>query len=120
VINRRKHKRYIRRCEVEFVSDGVTHRGIGSDFSLNGLFIRTNYPLTPDTVLDITVHLPNGSTSALTIRVIRAWRTAVGRATGSPIKTFKNGMGVEITKKDINFLHFIRSILDRSLPEERG
>jgi len=45
VINRRKHKRYIRRCEIEFVSDGVTYRGIASDFSLNGLFIRTNHPL---------------------------------------------------------------------------
>jgi len=114
LINRRKHKRYIRRCEVEFVSDGVTYRGIASDFSLEGLFIRTNFPLTPDTVQDVTVHLPRGVTSQLTIRVIRAWRTATGRVIGSPVKTFKNGMGVEITKKDVNFLHFIRSLLDRS------
>lgn len=114
MINRRKHKRYVRRREVEFVSDGVTYRGIASDFSLNGLFIRTNYPLPPDTVLDVIVHLPGSLTSQLTIRVIRAWRTAAGRVIGSPIKTFKNGMGVEITRKDINFLHFIRSLLDRS------
>ena len=114
MINRRKHKRYIRRCEVEFVAEGVTYRGIASDFSLNGLFIRTNYPLTPDTALDVKLHLPGGSTSQLTIRVIRSWRTVAGRVIGSPIKTFKNGMGVEITQKDINFLHFIRSILDRS------
>lgn len=114
MINRRKHRRYIRRCEVEFISDGVTYRGIASDFSLNGLFIRTSYPLPPDTILDVTVHLPDGSTSQLTIRVIRAWRTTTGRVIGSPLKTFKNGMGVEITKKDANFLHFIRSLLDRS------
>ncbi|HXX80988.1 MAG TPA: PilZ domain-containing protein [Thermodesulfovibrionales bacterium] len=113
MINRRKHKRYIRRCEVEFASDGVTYRGIVSDFSLNGLFIRTNYPLPLDTVQDITVHLPDGLTSQLTIRVIRAWRTAKGKVAGSPVKTFKNGMGVEIIRKDVHFLHFIRSILDR-------
>jgi len=114
MINRRKHKRYIRRCEVEFVSDGVTYRGIASDFSLNGLFIRTNFPLSPDTVLDLRVHLPGGLISQLTIRVVRAWKTATGRVIGSPIKAFKNGMGVQITEKDINFLHFIRSLLDRS------
>ena len=114
MINRRKHKRYIRRCEVEFASDGVTYRGIASDFSLNGLFIRINYPLPPGTVMDVTVHLPGGLTSHLTVRVIRAWKTAMGRVIGSPVKAFKNGMGVEITKKDVNFLHFIRAILDRS------
>ena len=114
MINRRKHKRYIRRCEIEFTSDGVSYSGIASDFSLNGLFIRTNYPLPPGSVLNLTVHLPGGVTSQLTTRVIRKWRTATGKVIGSPVKTAKNGMGVEIIKKDINFLHFIRSILDRS------
>ncbi|HXX54091.1 MAG TPA: PilZ domain-containing protein [Thermodesulfovibrionales bacterium] len=113
-MNRRKHKRYIRRFEVEFASDGVTYRGIASDFSLNGIFIRTNHPLPPDTVLDITVHLPAYLTSHLTIRVTRAWKMASGRVTGSAVGSLKSGMGAEIIKKDVPFLHFIRSMLDRS------
>ena len=114
MINRRKHKRYVRRCEVEFVSDGVTSGGIASDLSLNGFFIRTSYPLPPDTVLDVIVHLFGSLTSQLTMKVIRARRTAAGKVIGSPIKTFKNRMGVEITRKDINFLRLIRSLLDWS------
>lgn len=109
---KRKQKRYIKRCEVEFVSDGMTYRGISSDFSLGGLFIRTSFPLAPDVVLDITVHLPDGTTSKLKVKVVRAWRTAIGRVMGTPVRAAKNGMGVEILEKDANYLHFIRSLLN--------
>ncbi len=109
---KRKQKRYIKRCEVEFVSEGLTYRGISSDFSLGGLFIRTNFPLVPDTIFDVMVHLPDGATSKLKVKVIRAWRTAIGRVMGTPIRSAKNGMGVEILEKDANYLNFIRSLLD--------
>jgi hypothetical protein len=108
---KRKQQRYVKRCEVEFVSDGLTHRGISSDFSLNGLFIRTNFPLSPNTPVDLTVHFSDGTSSKLRVKVIRAWRTATGRVMGTPIKSAKNGMGVEIIEKDASYLHFIRSLL---------
>jgi len=107
----RKQRRFIKRCEVEFVSDSLICRGISSDFSLGGLFIRTNYPLVPESVLDVTVHLPDGGVSMLKVKVRRAWKTAAGRMMGIPVKAFKNGMGVEIMEKDVNYLHFIRSLL---------
>src|SRR3990172_8785432 len=105
--NKRHQKRFIRRCEVEFVSDGITYRGLSSDFSLSGLFIRTNYPVTPDAILDVIIYLPDGLTSKLRVKVRRAWRTATGKVMGMPIKAFKNGMGVEIIERDVNYLHFI-------------
>lgn len=108
---KRKQKRYIKRCEVEFVSDGITYRGISSDFSLGGLFIRTNFSLAPDAILEITIYLPDGAISKLKVKVVRGWRTAIGRVMGTPIKSAKNGMGVEILEKDANYLHFIRSLL---------
>ena len=109
--SRRLQKRFIKRCEVEFVVDGTTYRGISSDFSLNGLFIRTGFPLAPNTSLDVTIYLPDGSLSRLKVRVARSWRSATGRVMGTPLKGGKNGMGVEILEKDANYLHLIRSLL---------
>jgi hypothetical protein len=110
-MDKRQHKRFIKRCEVEFIANDITHRGISSNFSLNGFFIRTNYPPAPDTILHIVIHLPDGSTSKVTGKVIRASKTLTGRVMGTPVKTLKNGMGVEIIEKDTNYLHFIKSLL---------
>lgn len=109
--NKRKQKRFIRRCEVEFSAAGSSYTGISSDFSLNGLFIRTNHPFAPGIELNLLIHLPDGSVSRLKAKVRRAWKTATGRVMGTPIREFKNGMGVEIMEKDANYLHFIRSLL---------
>lgn len=109
--NKRQQKRFISRCETEFVVNDVTYRGIASDFSLQGLFIRTTHPATPDTIVDITIYLPDGLTSNLTGKVRRAMKPSIGRVIGTPVKALKHGMGVEIIKKDANYLHFIRSLL---------
>ncbi len=109
--NKRRFRRFMRRCEAEFTASGVTNRGIASDFSINGLFIRTNYPFTADTVIDIMVHLPDGSMSSLQGKVRRAMKASLGKVMGVPMKEHKNGMGVELTAKDANYLHFIRSLI---------
>ena len=88
-----------------------SHRGISSNLSSNGLFISANRPFPPDTMLDIVIHLPNRSTSKLKGRVRRALKTLTGRVIGTPVKSFKNGMGVEIIEKDTNYLKFIKSSL---------
>ena len=109
--DKRRQKRFIKRCEIEFISGGVTYRGISSNFSLNGLFIRTSYPFAAGTIFDIVIHLPDGSNSKVKVRVARAVRTEIGKMMGASTKVFKNGMGVEIVEKDANYLHFIRSLL---------
>lgn len=109
--DKRQHKRFIKRCVVEFVVDGSKYTGISSDFSLNGLFIRTKYPLIPDTMLHVAVYLPDGRVSKLTVKVKRAAKTATGRVMGTPVRSLKDGMGVEIIERDVNYLHFIRSLL---------
>ncbi|MGE5894741.1 MAG: PilZ domain-containing protein [bacterium] len=109
--NKRQLKRYIKRCSVEFSSNGVPYRGISSDFSLKGLFIRTSHPLATGTVFGLVIYLPDGSAANLTGKVKRAQKTPTGRVIGTPVKAMKNGMGVEIIKHDINYLHFIRSLL---------
>ncbi|MEK6582230.1 MAG: PilZ domain-containing protein [Nitrospirota bacterium] len=109
--NKRQQKRFIFRCETEFSANDATYRGIASDFSLNGIFVRTTHPLVPDTIIDMTVYLPEGMTSKLTGKVKRALKPSIGRVVGTPVRAFKHGMGIEIIKKDINYLNFIRSLL---------
>lgn len=107
--NKREHKRFIKRCRAEFTSFDRTYRGISSDFSLKGLFIRTTHPIGPGEILDIVVHFPDGSTSNLRGKVRRASR---GMGGGTPAgKTPKNGMGIQLLKKDANYLRFLSTLL---------
>ncbi|MDA8432141.1 MAG: PilZ domain-containing protein [Nitrospiraceae bacterium] len=109
--HKRRFKRFTRRCEAEFTAGDVRLRGIASDFSLNGLFLKTNYPASPDTAISLAVHLPDGSTAYLKGKVKRSMKTAIGKVTGMPMKSLKNGMGVELTEKDTAYLNFIRSLI---------
>ncbi len=119
--NKREHKRYIKRCRTEFSSFDRTYRGISSDFSLKGLFIRTTHPMGPGEVVDIVVHFPDDSISNLRGKVRRASR---GMGRGTPAgKTPKNGMGIQILKKDANYLRFLSTLLaerERPSPVRSG
>lgn len=109
MLNRRQCKR-VRECvDVEFVSDGKSFIGTSDDFSLNGLFIMTQDVKAPGTVLDIIVHLPDGSILKLRGKVNRCLKTFGGEGIGTP-----DGMGIEIIEKDGNYLNFYRSLLATS------
>ena len=111
--NRRKLKRFSHRCKIAFSVDGVTYRGLSSNFSLNGLFIRTNHSVPPETLLDIIIYLPNDLTAHLKGKVVRASKYpplgTIGMAGGYREK----GMGVTIIEKEPLYLHFIRAFLSR-------
>jgi hypothetical protein len=98
-MSKRRHSRFIRRLETEFSAEGKDYRAISSDFSCNGLFIRTNHAFEPGTVLSIRVHLPEGDTAMLKGRVRRALKT--------PVVSLKNGMGVELLEKDLPYTNFM-------------
>jgi hypothetical protein len=109
--DKRHQKRFTKRCEVEFLSEGVKLRGISGNCSLSGLFIRTNHPAPLDSILDVAVFLPNDTTSYLKVRVVRAYKTPTGRVMGTPVRGGTNGMGVRIIEKDANYLNFFKSML---------
>jgi hypothetical protein len=98
-MSKRRHARFIRRLETEFSAEGKEYRAISSDFSCNGLFIRTNHAFPPGTVVSILVHLPDGTPSVLKGRVRRALRTTV--------VSLKNGMGIELIEKDLPYTNFM-------------
>jgi hypothetical protein len=104
-LEKRQHKRCTSRCEIEFSMNGYTYRGISSNLSLNGLFIRTRKPFTADTVISLIVYFPNGSTSKLK----GITKHAVRNLAHNQI----NGMGIEIIEKDSNYFDFINSIVSQ-------
>jgi Tfp pilus assembly protein PilZ len=102
----RKHRRIIKRIETEFSSGGLYFRGISSDMSEKGLFVRTSRPFAPNTALDLTLHLPDNVVSRL--KGVVRWAAKVGIVSG------KDGMGVEIIQSDRNFADFLNSFLPAS------
>ncbi len=97
---RRKHERFVRRLESEFIGQGKNYRAISSDFSRYGLFIRTNHAFVPGTELNIIIHLPNGTDCKLKGLVRRAMKTT--------IVSLKNGMGIELLSRDHNYIKFLK------------
>jgi hypothetical protein len=101
-MERRKQKRYTKRCEVTFAINGTTYRGISSNLSLSGLFLKTRNPLVADIPLDLVVHFPDGSTSQL--KGITKW------ASRNAVEKIKNGMGIEIIEYDPNYSGYVNSM----------
>jgi hypothetical protein len=104
-LEKRQQKRYTSRCEIEFSMNGTSYRGISSNLSMNGLFIRTRRPFPADTVTNLIVHCPNGSTSKL--------KGITRRALRNPVNNQQTGMGIEIIEKDSNYIDFINSIVSQ-------
>jgi hypothetical protein len=109
--DRRKLKRFSDRLKISFHVNGIAYRGLSGNFSLNGLFIRTNHSFPPDTLLDIMIHLPNDLTSHLKGKVVRTSNETLQVVSGKARGYAENGMGIEIIEKDALYLHFIRSFL---------
>jgi hypothetical protein len=97
-----RHPRFTKRLEATFSSGGLSFRGILSNISANGLFIRTNRGFTPDTIVDIEVVMPDNRISLL--------KGVVKRTIKTPLTSVKNGMGIELMEKDAIFVNFVHSI----------
>lgn len=100
----RKDDRFIRRIETEFSAEDNSHRGISTDLSITGLFIRTNHPFAPGSIIDITLHLPEGETSKLRGKVMRAHKTPM-------VGLKKNGMGILLLEKDAHYINFVKEYI---------
>ncbi len=112
--SKRQSARHRKRLETTFAADAEVYRGITSDISDGGIFIRTRYGFVPGTVIKIELYLPENKISKLKGKVKRSIRT--------PIASLKNGMGVEILEKDSSYTIFLNSMNDGNkdnLPESQ-
>ncbi len=100
-MRKRQCQRFTKRLEATFSSDASKYRGISSDLSAGGLFIRTQNGLTPGSVVNIELYLPDGKVGHLQGIVRRTVKTA--------LSVVKNGMGIELIERDQNYLDFLRN-----------
>jgi hypothetical protein len=109
--NRRKLERHNYRAKISFTVDGLTYRGLSSNFSLNGLLIGTHHQFSPGTLLEIVIHFRNDLTSRLKGKVVRASKNPPWGVNGTAGGYRVKGMGIEIIEKDSLYLHFIRWLI---------
>lgn len=103
-MSKREAKRYVRRLQAEFEGGGLSGRGLTSDISRKGLFIRTQKALAPGTSVTVRLHLSDGKLSTV--------RGIVRRAIKVPIyaSEIKNGMGIEIIEMDDAFSSLLNEL----------
>lgn len=58
-------------------------------------------PFAPGSIINITVHLPDGSESKLKGKVMRAMK--------AHLSGLKGGMGVSLIEKDQHYIHFMKT-----------
>ncbi|MCX7792790.1 MAG: PilZ domain-containing protein [Thermodesulfovibrionales bacterium] len=112
-MSKRAAKRYVRRLEAEFEGGGFSGRGLTSDVSRKGLFIRTQNALAPGTSVIVRLHLSDGKISVV--------KGVVRRAIKVPIyaSEIKNGMGIEILEMDDAFRTLLNDLEDEGYLGER-
>jgi hypothetical protein len=98
-----RHPRFTRRLEITFSSGGLSYKGILSNLSANGLFIRTNRGFAPGTAVNVQVMMPGNKISSL--------RGIVRRTVKAPVTPAKNGMGIELTEWDERYIQFVKTVL---------
>ncbi len=97
--------RFTKRLEVKFSSGGDTYKGILSNLSQSGLFIRTNRGFSAGTTINIELVLPDGTIACL--KGIVRWAEKTHLA-------IKNGMGIELIEQDRAFMDFIKSFHEKT------
>lgn len=102
-MSRRKYKRFRKRVEVEFRVGGRTLKGISSDVSENGIFIRTRNSLVPGSPIEMTLYMPDGHVSKAKGLVRRSVKTSSN--------IIKNGMGIEVLEYDREYGAFLKGLV---------
>jgi len=95
--------RIIKRLETTFSSGNLKYRGISSNLSASGLFVRTQHGLVPGSIVDVEIYLPDGRICRLRGTVRRTVKTGMS-------SLFKDGMGIELIEMDSTYKEFLKSI----------
>ncbi|MGB9716055.1 MAG: adenylate/guanylate cyclase domain-containing protein [Thermodesulfovibrionales bacterium] len=102
-IFKRRHKRFNKTFKTIFSLKGNNYTGNLCNLSKSGIFISTRNCLPVGTTIDIELLLPDGNISLLKGEVRRVIKSKF---------IHKNGMGIELIKKDSTYSNLLKS-LDR-------
>ena len=103
-----REQRIISRCEVEFDRLGRRVHAVSEDLSVRGVFVRTDELLAVGAMVDLDIHLPDGSTLSMVGKVIHLLTPAAARALGR-----RPGMGFEFVEQEPDSHQRLVAHLDR-------
>jgi hypothetical protein len=111
-MEKRQSPRAVKRLEVKFHTS-VENTAITSDLSETGMFIRTARGVTPSSILNIRLNLPNQSARQqagaqeifLTGKVVRSMKSVPGL-----IGISKSGMGIQLISPSDEYRNYVRSL----------
>lgn len=106
---KRKSRRISKRLDVEYSKEAQKQRGFSKNVSENGAFISSKDSHAPGSVITLTIHLPNDTTSVLQGIVRHVETTPPGE---------EGGMGIEFIETDDNFVNFI-NLMAGEFPEQQ-
>jgi Tfp pilus assembly protein PilZ len=111
-MEKRECKRKIRRLNITFSDGKEEYTGISSDFSCNGLFIRTRNSFNEGTELKMQLELEKGKIIQMAGVVRRAIKTNISSYNMSGYKTssYKNGMGIKLTSIPEEYDNFVKEL----------
>lgn len=106
-VKKRKHRRVVKRLLVKFGISDTSKVGFTSDVSPEGLFIRTNQGLPPDTCINIALEIPSGEVIPLKgfVKRVIKYSSHLG-------SIMKNGMGVELRENNEAYLKFLKDFYE--------
>lgn len=104
---KRQEKRFIRRLESDFFLGDRKFKGISSDLSEHGLFVRTRNSLTTGSYVNVVIHLADGRAARVSGTVRRAVRTNS--------QLVKNGMGIELNAFDKHYADLIKEVTGKDI-----
>ena len=104
---KRQEKRFIRRLESDFFLGERKFKGISSDLSEHGLFVRTRNCLTKGSYINVVIHLADGRAARVSGTVRRAVRTNS--------QLVKNGMGIELSAFDKHYADLIKDVTGKDI-----
>ncbi len=103
-MGKRQFTRKIKRLTITFTDGVKEHSGVSSDFSSNGIFIRTRKPFKPGTSLKMVLEINENKKIELTGIVARAIKFGT--------MVIKDGMGVRLDSIPDAYEDFLMDLLD--------
>ncbi len=97
--DRRRAKRTIKRLLITFSNGELEYKGLSSDFSDIGIFIRTRKAFAPGTPVKMILEVDENEKITLTGEVVWAIKTG--------ILDFKNGMGIRLSNVQQSYKDFL-------------
>lgn len=111
-MEKRQSPRAVKRLEVKFHTS-AENTAITSDLSETGMFIRTSRGVTPGSILNLRLNLPNLSAQQkaeqqeifLTGKVVRSMKSVPGL-----VGVSKSGMGIQLISPSDEYREYVRSL----------